>query len=300
MKSFRERLAAGDLLVADGALGTMLFETVTLSRRTVLEEIAQLYLDAGADIIETNTFGASPLRLALSGLGADAEAINREAVLAVSKVADERAYVAGSCGPSGALLKPHGDTDPTDVYNSFRTQMEFLIAAGVDCVCVETAAGVDCVCVETMIDLEEAKLAVLAAKDVSPATPVTATMTFDPTPRGFYTIMGVSVAAAAAGLQEVGADAVGSNCGNGIENMIAIAKEFRSSSDLPLIIQANAGLPQTKGGKIVYDEAPEFMAQRARELVAAGVSIIGGCCGTTPDHISALRAMVDGVSTPAS
>jgi 5-methyltetrahydrofolate--homocysteine methyltransferase len=299
MKSFRERLAAGDLLVADGALGTMLFErglepgqppeSVTLSRRTVLEEIAQLYLDAGADIIETNTFGASPLRLALSGLGADAEAINREAVLAVSKVADERAYVAGSCGPSGALLKPHGDTDPTDVYNSFRTQMEFLIAAGVDCVCVET-----------MIDLEEAKLAVLAAKDVSPATPVTATMTFDPTPRGFYTIMGVSVAAAAAGLQEVGADAVGSNCGNGIENMIAIAKEFRSSSDLPLIIQANAGLPQTKGGKIVYDEAPEFMAQRARELVAAGVSIIGGCCGTTPDHISALRAMVDGVSTPAS
>jgi 5-methyltetrahydrofolate--homocysteine methyltransferase len=299
MKSFHERLAAGDLLVADGALGTMLLErglepgqppeSVTLSRRTVLEEIAQLYLDAGADIIETNTFGASPLRLALCGLDAEAEAINREAVLAVHKIAADRAYVAGCCGPSGVLLKPHGDTDPTQVYDSFRTQMEFLIAAGVDLVCVET-----------MIELEEAMSAVRAAKDVSPTTPVTATMTFDPTPRGFYTIMGVSVTAAAAGLQEAGADAVGSNCGNGIEHMIEIAKEFRSCTDLPLVIQANAGLPQTKDGKIVYDETPAFMAERARELVAAGVSIIGGCCGTTPDHISAVRAMVDGVSTPAS
>jgi 5-methyltetrahydrofolate--homocysteine methyltransferase len=299
MKSLRDRLAAGDVLVADGALGTMLLErglelgqppeSVTLSHPKSLEEIAQLYLDAGADIIETNTFGASPLRLALSGLDAEAEAINREAVLAVRKVVDGRAYVAGSCGPSGTLLKPHGDSDPADVYSSFRTQMEFLIGAGIDCVCVET-----------MIDLEEAKLAVRAAKDVSPEIPVTATMTFDPTPRGFYTIMGVSIAAAAAGLEEAGADAIGSNCGNGIENMVEIAEEFRSSSNVPLIIQANAGLPQTKDGKLLYDETPEFMAEKSRELVTVGVSIIGGCCGTTPEHIRAVRSLVDSISTPAS
>ncbi|NIM50595.1 MAG: methionine synthase [Gemmatimonadales bacterium] len=295
MKPLAPRLASRELLIADGAIGTMLIdrglnpgqcpESVTLSLPTLLEEIAQLYLDAGADIIETNTFGASPLRLARYGLEAQTEAINREAVRAVRNAAGDRAYVAGSCGPSGMLLKPYGESDPADVYDSFRVQMECLIAAGVDCVFVET-----------MVDLEEAKLAVRAAKDFSPATPVMATMTFDATPRGFYTIMGVSVEAAALGLREAGADAVGSNCGNGTENMIEIAKAFRSCSKLPLIIQPNAGMPRTRGSKTVYHETPRFMADRARELLTTGVSIIGGCCGTTPEHISALRAVVDGLS----
>ena len=294
MRPLRERLAAGPVLVGDGAMGTMLFErglppgeppeTVTLSRPEVLEEIARLYLEAGADLLETNTFGGSPLKLELHGLASSCEEMNREAVLAVRRVAAGRAYVVGSVGPSGRLLEPYGDTKPEVMADSFRRQAEAL-----------AAAGVDGFCVETMTDLAEAQLAVRAAKAAAPEVPVLATMTFDPTPRGYFTIMGVSVAQAAAGLAEAGADAIGSNCGNGIEHMVALAREFRAASRLPLVIQANAGLPKSVAGRTVYDESPEFLAEKARELVAIGVSVIGGCCGTTPEHIRALRAMVDGV-----
>ena len=293
MRTLRERLAAGDVLVGDGAMGTMLFErglppgdppeTVSLARPDVLEEIARLYLEAGADLLETNTFGASPLKLALHGLEAETEAVNRDAVRAVRRVAEGRAYVVGSCGPSGRLLEPYGDVGEAEMLESFRRQMDAL-----------AAAGVDAVCVETMTDLREAALAIRAAKEADTALPVLATMTFDPTPRGFFTIMGVSVAAAAAGLADAGADAVGSNCGNGIVQMVAIAREFRAASRLPLVIQANAGLPRSAGGRTVYDETPAFLAEQARELLAIGVSVIGGCCGTTPAHVRALRAMVDG------
>jgi 5-methyltetrahydrofolate--homocysteine methyltransferase len=292
VRPLAERLAAGDVLVGDGAMGTMLFqrdlapgdppESVTLSRPRILEEIARLYLDAGADLVETNTFGGSPLRLALHGLDAQTEAVNRDAVRAARRAVGDRAYVVGSCGPSGRLLEPYGDTSPDAMAESFRRQMAALIGAGVDAVCVET-----------MTDLAEAEVAIRAAKAVSPTTPVLATMTFDPTPRGYHTVMGVSVEAAARGLAAAGADAVGSNCGNGIEHMVAIAREFRRHTTLPLVIQANAGLPRSAHGKTVYDETPEFMADKARELLAIGVGVIGGCCGTTPAHIAALRAMVD-------
>jgi 5-methyltetrahydrofolate--homocysteine methyltransferase len=293
VRTLRERLAAGDVLVGDGAMGTMLFErglppgeppeTVTLARPAVLEEIARLYLEAGADLIETNTFGGSPLKLALHGLEAETETVNREAVRAVRRAAEGRAYVVGSCGPSGRLLEPYGDVGEAAMLASFRRQMDAL-----------ARAGVDAVCIETMTDLREAALAIRAAKEADPALPVLATMTFDPTPRGYFTIMGVSVAAAAAGLAEAGADAVGSNCGTGIVHMVAIAREFRAVSRLPLVIQANAGLPISVAGRTVYDETPAFLAEKARELLEIGVSVIGGCCGTTPEHIRALRAMVDG------
>ena len=292
MQPLLERLAARDVLVGDGAMGTMLFqrglpageppEAMTLRRPEVLEEIARLYLEAGAEVLETNTFGGSPLKLALHGLDGQTEAINRGAVDRVRAVAAGRAYVAGSCGPCGRLLEPYGDTSPDAVFQSFGRQIRVL-----------AGAGVDCVVVETMTDLTEAQLAVRAAKEVAPTTPVIATMTFDPTPRGYFTIMGVNVAAATAGLTAAGADAVGSNCGNGIEHMVAIAREFRRHTQGPLVIQANAGLPRIVGGQTVYDETPEFMADRARELLAMGVSIMGGCCGTTPAHVAALRSMVD-------
>jgi 5-methyltetrahydrofolate--homocysteine methyltransferase len=152
---------------------------------------------------------------------------------------------------------------------------------------------VDLICIETMTDLAEASLAIRAAKEVSASIPVMSTMTFDQTPRGFYTIMGTTVEAAAAGLEEAGADLVGSNCGNGIETMVELARAFREHSALPLIIQSNAGLPEMKSGELVYRETPDFMAEKAKAMLGIGVSIIGGCCGTTPDHIRALREMVD-------
>jgi 5-methyltetrahydrofolate--homocysteine methyltransferase len=293
MRPLGERLRAGEVLVADGAIGTMLFqrglkpgaapESVTLERPGLLEEIARLYRDAGADILTTNTFGASPLRLALHGLDMETEVVNREAVRAARRAADGRAYVAGSCGPCGRLLEPYGDVSAAEVLDGFRRQIAALIEAGVDAVIVET-----------MTDLTEATLAVRAARETAADLPVLATMTFDPTPRGFFTVMGVSVAAAAAGLAETGVTAVGSNCGNGTDQMIEIARAFRAATSLPLVIQPNAGLPRTDGGETVYDETPAFMAERAAALLDAGVSVIGGCCGTTPEHIRAIRAAVDG------
>jgi 5-methyltetrahydrofolate--homocysteine methyltransferase len=291
MDSLLSRLGRGEILVSDGAMGTELFrrglepgaspEAFGFERPGVLEEIALAYLEAGAEIIQTNTFGASPMKLADYGLAERTEDINENAVAAVRRAVGGRAYVSGSCGPSGRLLKPHGDADPAGIYKGFERQIRALVQAGVDLLCIET-----------MTDLREAELAVRAARVVSPGIPVMATMTFDETRRGFFTIMGTSVPAAAAGLREAGADVAGSNCGNGMAAMVRIAREFRKATALPLLIQANAGLPQNRGGKLVYPETPEFFAEMAIELIEQGVSIIGGCCGTTPEHIRAVKTVV--------
>lgn len=286
MEALLERIKKGEILIADGAMGSLLMarakdlikgkcpEFINLSRTDILEEVAGLYLEAGADIVQTNTFGGSPLKLSDYSLEDKTEEINRAAVAAVKKIVEGRAYVSASCGPSGKMLKPYGTTDPEEMSESFSRQLKVLIDAGADIICVET-----------MTDIMEAVLAVKAAKELSPATPVMATMTFDKTPRGFFTMMGVTIEKAAKELGAAGADIVGSNCGNGIENMILIAREFKQFTSLPVIIQSNAGLPEVKGDGVIYPETPEFMAEKSKELAAAGVSIIGGCCGTTPEHI---------------
>ncbi len=293
MQPFLERVGSGPVLVADGAMGSFLMEhglepgdapeSFNLSRQDVLREVAGLYLDAGAEVVQTNTFGGSALKLEAYGLDDRTEEINRLAVEAVREVVDGKAYVSGSCGPCGRTLLPYGDAEPDDVRESFRRQIKGLVEAGVDVLCVET-----------MTDLSEARLAIEAARSVSPDIPVMATMTFDAIPRGFYTIMGVDVPSAAAALLEAGANLVGSNCGNGIENMVAIAREFRACTDAPMLIQSNAGLPQLVEGEVVYSETPEFMAEHAAELLELGVQVIGGCCGTTPAHIRALKRALRG------
>jgi 5-methyltetrahydrofolate--homocysteine methyltransferase len=256
-------------------------EWFALERPEVLEEIAGLYCEAGADLVTTDTFGASPLRLALHGLQASTETINRAAVEAARRAASGRAYVSASVGPTGRLLSPLGDADPEEVFSGYVEQIRAL-----------SAAGADLVCIETMTDLAEATASVKAAKTVAPHLPVVASMTFDRTPRGFFTVMGVSAAQAVAGLAEAGADVLGSNCGNGIEAMVAVAQELARHTRLPLIIQPNAGLPETDGGRTVYRETPEILGAHAPRLLDLGVSIVGGCCGTTPDHIRALRRVV--------
>jgi 5-methyltetrahydrofolate--homocysteine methyltransferase len=184
-------------------------------------------------------------------------------------------------GPTGRLLRPFGDTEPARMAAAFERQAAAL-----------AGAGVDLFCVETMTDLNEAAVAVAAIRAVAPGVPILATMTFEQTRRGFFTIMGVSIPAAARGLQAAGADIIGSNCGFGIDTMIDIAREFKQHAGVPVAIQANAGLPITRNGATVYPETPEDTAARAPELLAAGVQIIGGCCGTTPAHIRALRALI--------
>ncbi len=279
-------------LLADGATGTFLMEhglrpgacpeAFNLERPELLETIARAYLDAGSQILGTNTFGASPLRLAHFGLEAHTETINRIGVQAVKAVAGDRAWVMASCGPTGAILKPYGDTDPETVLDAFRRQVR-----------AQVQAGADAICVETMTDLEEARLAIQAVREVSATIPVFATLTFDSTPRGFFTIMGNRIPEVIRGLEQAGATAIGSNCGNGIEAMVAIAREFRANSRLPIMIQSNAGLPQATPDGVIYPESPEFMARHVATLTELGVAIIGGCCGTGPAHIRAFRTSIE-------
>lgn len=287
MKPFLPRLEAGEVLIADGGLGSLLLEedlepgecpeSVNLDRPRVLEEIAARYLEAGAEIVGTNTFGASSLKLSLFRLEDRAEEINTAGVAAARRAVGDRAYVAGSIGPTGRLLRPYGDTDPETVDRAFREQARILVEAGADLLLVET-----------MTDLTEATLAVEAARSAAGPRPVAACMTFEKTPRGFHTIMGVDIPTAAREMARAGADVVGSNCGIGIETMIEVITTFRECSSLPLIAAANAGLPEVVGGRATYPETPEFTAEQAGALVAAGASIVGGCCGTTPAHTRAL------------
>jgi 5-methyltetrahydrofolate--homocysteine methyltransferase len=292
MNALAERLAVNGVLVGDGAWGTQLMarglpegqppEWFALERPDVIEEVARLYVEAGADLVTTDTFGGTSFRLRLHGLDAQRERVNREAVLAVKRAASGRALVSASVGPTGQLLEPFGDTSPEAVEEAFAEQITVL-----------AGAGADVVCVETMSDLTEATRAVKAAKAVAPHLPVIATMTFERTPRGYFTVMGTSVEKTAAGLAAAGADVVGSNCGTGIEDMLEVARAMAKATALPIAIQPNAGLPVPREGRAVYEQTPEAMAAHVPELLEAGVAIVGGCCGTTPEHTRALRRCVD-------
>ena len=219
MEGLLSRLKRGDVLVGDGAWGTQLMqrglppgqppEWFALDKPEVIEEVARLYLEAGADLVTTDTFGGTSFRLKLHGLDGERERVNRQAVEAVKRAVGGRALVSASVGPSGQLLEPYGELSPDAVEEAFAEQIAIL-----------ASAGADVLCIETMGDLTEATRAVKAAKAVAPGVPVMATMTFEPTPRGYFTVMGVSVEKAVAGLEAAGADVVGSNCGTGIEDMV--------------------------------------------------------------------------------
>jgi len=286
------RLGRGEVLVGDGAWGTQLMarglpagrppEWFALERPEVIEEVARRYLEAGADLVTTDTFGASSFGLRRHGLEGERERVNREAVAAVRRAVGERALVSASVGPSGELLEPFGDASPEALEEAFAEQVAVL-----------AGAGADLVCIETMTDLTEATRAVKAAKAVAPTLPVMAAMTFERTPRGYFTVMGVSVDRAVAGLLAAGADVVGSNCGTGIADMVEIAREMAKVASRPIVIQPNAGLPRATAEGTVYDETPQSMAARLPELLDLGVAVVGGCCGTTPQHTRALRQAVD-------
>jgi 5-methyltetrahydrofolate--homocysteine methyltransferase len=272
----------GTFLMEMGPKDAVCPEIVNIDRSDILKEIAARYIRAGSDIILTNTFGASPLKLSQYGLEDKTEIINTNAVRAARSTADSKKLVFASIGPCGGILKPYGDIDPEEVSESFVRQVAAI-----------EAEGVDAFCIETMTDLTEAILAIKAVKKISPDATICASMTFDPTPNGFFTIMGVGIPEAVKGLSDAGADLIGSNCGNGIDNMVKIAAAFRQQSSLPLIIQSNAGLPVRNGNTIKFPETPEYMAERIPQLIDSGVRIIGGCCGTNPDHITAFRKAID-------
>ena len=286
-----QEIAKGKVLVSDGAWGTFLQkkgltpgecpEVWNITRPDDVFDIAQSYIDAGADMIETNSFGGNLYKLKNYGLEHRVFELNKAAAEISRKAAGTDHLVLGSVGPTGKLLMMEEVTED-ELYNAFKEQSEAL-----------EAGGADAIVIETMTDLEEARIAVKAAKE-NTACEVICTMTFDKILSGeFRTMMGISPTEMTEVLVEAGASVIGANCGNGIADMIGIVKEIRQvNTSIPILIHANAGLPHYCNGETTFPESPTDMASRVKEIIAAGATIIGGCCGTTPDHIFEVRQVV--------
>ncbi len=281
---------SGRILISDGAWGTFLYrkglgrgqcpELWCVDRPDDVRDIASSYIAAGADMVETNSFGGTRIRLDSHGLGGRAGELN-EAAARLSRAAAGDAWVIGSIGPTGKMLVM-GDVTREELRAAFGEQAEAL-----------ARGGADALCIETMSDAEEAALAVRAAKEAT-GLEVICTFTFDKTVQGYYrTMMGLSPEDAAAAALDAGADIVGTNCGNGFAGMIEVVKAMRlAARGAPIMVQANAGLPASVDGVDVYPEGPADMAALVPALLDAGASIVGGCCGTTPEHIAAIRRAV--------
>jgi 5-methyltetrahydrofolate--homocysteine methyltransferase len=284
--SILDRLARGDVLISDGATGTYLQahglepggcpEELNASHPEVILGMARAYFDAGSDMVLTDTFGGNKFMLKKYGHGQRVHELNKLAAQHARSQAPPGHYVAGSVGPTGEFLAPLGEVSPEEMLDGFIEQVTAL-----------EQGGADAVVIETMTAIEEATLAIKAAKE-NTSLVVMSTMVFDKGPRGFFTMMGVTPERAVKGLHEAGADAVGANCGNGIDVMVELAREVRGAADGPMLVHSNAGIPTIKDGEIVYPESPDFMAERFKVLAEVGINILGGCCGTGPDHIRAL------------
>jgi 5-methyltetrahydrofolate--homocysteine methyltransferase len=286
------KLAEGKTLVSDGAWGTFLHqkglkadecpESWNLSRPGDVLEIAQSYVDAGADLILTNSFGGSPHKLEGYGLRDQAYALNKAAAEISKQAAGDQALVMGSMGPTGIMVMM-GEVPPQEILAGFQEQARGLVDGGVDGLVVET-----------MADPEEARLAIEAIKNVSDLD-VACTFTFSKTQTGEYrTMMGTGVEEFLAMALSAGVDIIGANCGNGTAGMIEVVREIRAlNQDIPVLVHANAGLPRYQDGQTVFPESPGEMAPQMKDLVAAGANVVGGCCGTTPEHI---RQIVAGLS----
>jgi 5-methyltetrahydrofolate--homocysteine methyltransferase len=292
MTGLLERIAQGEILISDGAMGTLLHanglsvgecpESWCVSHPGVVKEIARAYIDAGSDIVETNSFGASSLKLNGYGLRDKVHEFNRAAAALAKEQMGGKGYVAASIGPTGHIVEEEGgELTPADFYEAFK-QQAVALAEG----------GADAICIETMSSVVEAVQAIRAARE-NTALPVICTFTFELGRRGYRTMMGVTPERAARDAASAGADIVGTNCGNGIAGMIEIVKLMKLAvPDVPILVHSNAGAPVVEDGKTVFKETPEYMASRVKELVDAGAAIIGGCCGTTPQHIAAMARAV--------
>ncbi len=290
----KELLKEKKILLSDGAWGTEIAkrgfepgicpELFNVKEAVMISEIAESYIKAGSDIILTNTFGGSPQKLAKYGLADRLDELNEAGVRLSVETSNGRALVLATMGPTGEFLAPLGLTTEAEMTESFARQVK-VFAAG----------GADAVLIETMTDLGEIKCALKAVKEYSDFE-VVCSMTFDKGVKGYATMMGITPNRAAAELEAAGADVVGANCGAGIDNIIDVARILKTATGLPLWFKPNAGLPELVEGKTVYRETPQKMASYVPGLVDAGASIIGGCCGTTPEHIRKFREAVDKLS----
>ena len=289
MESILSRLKSGRVIVADGAMGTMLQaaglptgtspEAWLLENPDPVQDVQRAYVEAGAELILTCTFGGTRTRLERAGLAERVAEVNRRAVEIARQAAGERAYVAGDIGPLGEFLAPLGKISYEQAVEIFAEQAAAL-----------AEAGVDVLYIETMSALDEVRAAVEGAQRAESGLPIFATLAFDSHGR---TNMGVRPEQAAEALLELGVDALGANCGATLEMTEgAITKMHAAAPQALLVAKPNAGLPRMVGRETVYDATPEDMAEYARKFVALGARVVGGCCGSTPAHIAAIAQAV--------
>ncbi|HXQ29538.1 MAG TPA: bifunctional homocysteine S-methyltransferase/methylenetetrahydrofolate reductase [Gemmatimonadales bacterium] len=291
MTTLRDLLADGRVHVLDGAMGTMLYakgfflnvcyDELNLKQPNLVLDVHTAYVRAGAEILETNTFGANPLKLASFGLAEDTERINEAAATLARRAADGQASVVGAVGPLGVRLEPFGQTGREDALAHFQRQMKGLLAGGVDGFILETFS-----------DLEELHAALRAARSLSDL-PVIAQMTIGTDGLTHY---GTAPETFARQLTEWGADVVGVNCSVGPAGVLEAVERIAKATDRPISALPNAGLPKDVGDRKIYLASPEYMATYAKRMIEAGARFVGGCCGTTPDHIKKIRDYVASVA----
>jgi 5-methyltetrahydrofolate--homocysteine methyltransferase len=287
--AWRALIAEGGPILADGAMGTMLFanglqfgdppEVWNETQPDVIRRIQRAYIEAGSRILLTNTFGGNRLRLGLHRLDKRVAEINQTAAILLRTEVDlagGHALVAGDIGPSGAIMAPVGTLSHDEAVSVFAEQAAALVAGGVDVIWIET-----------MSDLAEVRAAMEGVRLASPDIPIVTTMTFDT--RG-STMMGVTPERAVRAMVGWGADAVGGNCGNGPDELITVMERMRAvDGEAILVAKSNAGMPELVDLRAVYRADPATMASQAAAMHVAGARIVGGCCGSTPDHIAAIR-----------
>ncbi|MBK65455.1 MAG: methionine synthase [Chloroflexi bacterium] len=284
-------LLKNNILLSDGATGTFLQskglepggcpELMNVEKEEAVIEMADRYFKSGSDFVLTNTFGGSPFMLKKYGYEDKVEEFNKKGAMIAKSVCPDGKFVFGSIGPTGEFIEPLGAVTEKEMSYGFERQINGLLEGGVDGIIFETQMAI-----------EELVLGIKTAKKIT-NLPIIGSMVFDKGPRGFFTMMGVSPKKAADDIYNAGGDVIATNCGNGSEIMVDLANELKQSSKLPVMVQSNAGIPKIKNKKVIYDETPEFMIKNYQKFIDIGISIVGGCCGTTFDHIEAFRNLIN-------
>ncbi len=279
-------------MLFDGAFGSRLIELGLPAGKppeawlqenpTAIKQVHKEYAEAGTDVIAACTFGGNRLRLQKASLEGSVEEINRVAVEFAKEAAGNRAYVAADLGPTGEFFKPAGVMTEDTACEVFEEQVSIL-----------TDTEIDFFFLETHYDLKEALICIEACRKIAPDTPVAASLTFNATPRGFFTVMGNPMIDSLHGLVDAGCFLVGANCTLEGKGMQELALELSDKIDTPLIFQANAGNPQISPDGILYPQGPVEFAQYCAKMIESGAAAIGGCCGTTAEHIKELRKAID-------